>query len=94
MLKLLTLTVFFGFFSILRWIARRQHPRYSTPAFQTTSHVIEAIGEHPWVLVSGPGVPAIGRPNWDFGTSAGKNHIDVAHIIPMRESILAEFQPL
>ena len=48
------------------------HPRNSTPAFQTTSHVIEAIQEHPWVVVSGPGVPAIGRPNWDLGKSAKK----------------------
>ena len=47
-------------------------PRYSTPAVQTTSHVVEAIREHPWVVVLGPGVPAIGRPNWDFGKSAGK----------------------
>ena len=59
-----------------------------------TSHVIEAIQEHPWVVVSGPGVPAIGRPKWDFGKSAGKNRIDVARITPIRESILAEVQPL
>ena len=70
------------------------HPRNSTPAFQTTSHVIEAIQEHPWVVASGPGVPAIGRPNWDVGKSAGKKQIDVARIIYIRESILAEFQPL
>ena len=55
---------------------------------------MEAIGEHLWVVVSGPGVPAIGRPNWDLRKSAGKNQIDVARIIYIRESILAEFQPL
>ena len=71
-----------------------QHPRYSTPAFQTTSHVIEAIEEHPWVVVLGPGVPAISWPNWDFGKSAGKDQLDVARTIYIRESILAEFQLL
>ena len=70
------------------------HPRNSTPAFQTTPHVIEAIQEHLWVVVLGPGVPAIGRPNWDLGKLAAKNRIDVARIIPIRESVLAKFQPL
>ena len=64
------------------------------PSFQTTPHVIEAIGEHLWAVVLGPGVPAIGRPNWDLGKSAAKNQIDVARIISIRESILAEFQSL
>ena len=56
-----------------------------------TSHVIEAIEEHPWMVVSAPGLPAIGLPKWDLGKSAGKNQIDVALIISTRESTQAEF---
>ena len=37
-----------------------------------SSHMIDAIKKHPWVVVSGPGVPAIGRANWDLGKSARK----------------------
>ena len=66
------LTRVFFILQVDRQTLAPQHPRYSTPAFQTTFRVIEAIGEHPSVVVSGPGVPAIGRPNWELGKSAGK----------------------
>ena len=46
------------------------------------------------MVVSGPGVPAIGQPNWDLGKMGQKNQINVARIFPIRESVLAEFQPL